>query len=129
MRRPFATRATKTPPHLAAGSLASRVVALLCLLLVSLASTAQAVHTHGTGLPQRQAHVGKLQTGIAPADESVCPLCVAMHSALPASGSPVQLRLSLHAAEPAPWTLVFLTEPQHFAGFSRPPPAAAVLLG
>jgi hypothetical protein len=57
-----------------------QLVALLCVLVVCVMSTAQVCHTHAdlSLLKQRSP-----QNGPAPDDH--CPLCVAMHSALPVS--------------------------------------------
>jgi hypothetical protein len=129
----LATRAKTRRPHPAgigsSASFATRVLSLLCLLLVALASTAQAVHAHGVGLPDRTAHVGQLHGSSVTPDDSVCPLCVAMHSAMPAAATHPALRLCLQAADVDPSTLASAAEPEHFAGFSRPPPAPAALLG
>ena len=57
-----------------------RFVAILCILVVCVMSTAQVCHTHSD--------LSLLKRGPAknvPAPEDHCPLCVAMHSALPVS--------------------------------------------
>jgi hypothetical protein len=100
-----------------------RVLALACLFLVVGASSAQAIHIHGQWLPQSATHVGSVPDGSqGPSGEEHCPLCVAMHSALPVS-SHVDLLLTtlveckvvqaLHHAPETQW---------HYAMFSRPPP-------
>ncbi len=54
-----------------------RLLAALCLMLVVVLSTAQVCHTHTqTAVKQRSS-----QNDSSPEDH--CPLCVAMHSALP----------------------------------------------
>ncbi|WP_260706303.1 hypothetical protein [Edaphobacter flagellatus] len=55
-----------------------RVLALLCILVVAVMSTAQVSHTHAefSALKQQNSH--------SPAPDDHCPLCVAMHSALAA---------------------------------------------
>lgn len=100
-----------------------RVLAFACLLLVSGASSVQAVHIHGQWLPQKAVQVGAAADGSQlPGGEEHCPLCVAMHSALPVSAhlEPTRLVLvecrlvqSVDRAPEAAW---------HFAMFSRPPP-------
>lgn len=55
-----------------------RCIAVLCMVLVCVMSTVQAFHTHDNGSFNRQdSHQNR------PTPEDHCPLCVAMHSALP----------------------------------------------
>jgi hypothetical protein len=56
-----------------------QVIALVCVLVVCIMSTAQVAHTHAefSALKQGSHHNG-------PAPDDHCPLCVAMHSALAA---------------------------------------------
>lgn len=102
-----------------------RWVAAFCLALATVMATAQAVHTHGSWLQEKTA-VAHGPTVSAQADnEANCPLCVAMHSTLPAAMRaevpPPVLKASLPAAPhlPTPETR------WAFALFSRPPPAQA----
>ncbi len=100
-----------------------RVIAFACLLVVAAASSAQAAHVHGKLLPNQSTQVdGAADASQLPGSEANCPLCVAMHSALPTviSLEPVQMVLvecKLAAVEEqrrdSQW---------HFAMFSRPPP-------
>jgi hypothetical protein len=129
MRHHFGTRLSSGHPSYLDGRRSSPWVALLCLLFVALASTAQAVHVHGVGLPGRTPELTKQHAGTVAPDESVCPLCVAMHSALPVAGGHAALPPRLLTAENTPGHLAFAQEPEHFAGFSRPPPALSVPLG
>ena len=63
-----------------------RVAAMLCVLLVGVAGIAQAAHIHGEWLPSSAIQVAA-HTALSPAlAEDACPLCVAMHSALPVTG-------------------------------------------
>ncbi|MGO4210182.1 hypothetical protein AB4Y89_08715 [Terriglobus sp. 2YAB30_2] len=55
-----------------------RWVAVLCMLLIMVASTVELCHTHPDLVKQ-----SRDQRQSAPTDH--CPLCVAMHSALPSS--------------------------------------------
>ncbi len=94
-----------------------------CLLLVVVASSVQAIHIHGEWLPQSAVHAGSLPDGSqTPGGEEHCPLCTAMHSALPVAAHVELLQLVLveckavQAVNHAPETL------WHFAMFSRPPP-------
>ena len=100
-----------------------RVLTLACLLLVVGASSVQAIHIHGEWLPQNAIHAGSLPNGSqAPGGEEHCPLCVAMHSALPVAAHANTFLLTLvecklvQALNHAPETQ------WHYAMFSRPPP-------
>jgi len=100
-----------------------RVAALLCVLLVGVAGIAQAAHIHGEWLPS-SAHQVAAHTALSPAiAEDACPLCVAMHSALPVTGFGAPL-----AALPLECNLLLVStrKPRtlwYFAAFSRPPPS------
>ena len=96
-----------------------RVLAVVCVLVVTIMSTAQVAHTHAefSALKQQNSN----HNGPAPDDH--CPLCVAMHSALaaPQSFAPEPMlsiqRLDSVAAEAERlfrW---------RFEMASRPPPA------
>ena len=95
-----------------------KVLALVCVLVVSIMSTAQVSHTHAefSALKQNSSHN-------APAPDDHCPLCVAMHSALaaPQYFAPEPMlqmqRLDSVAAEAA---RIFRWR---FEMASRPPPA------
>jgi hypothetical protein len=103
-----------------------RALALACLLVVSVASSAQAVHAHGRWLLQQQAQAdAPADASQVPGGETHCLLCLAMHSALPVQVrvEPVQLVL---VEQLPPTTAGFAPETVwHFARFSRPPPVAA----
>jgi hypothetical protein len=100
-----------------------RVLAFACLLLVAGASSVQAVHVHGQWLPQRATQAVPAADGSElPGGEDRCPLCVAMHSALPVTAHVAPARLVLVECK-----LVQVVDrtPEatwHFAMFSRPPP-------
>lgn len=116
-------RATQREPGSTVRPLWLRVAALFCALLVGVAGFAQAAHIHGDWLPssatQVTPHDAAVPAGVA---EVSCPLCVAMHSALPAAGLSallVALLLELNLL------LVSSHKPRllwYFAAFSRPPP-------
>jgi hypothetical protein len=101
---------------------------MLCVALMAAVGTAQAVHIHGDWLPQNALHATVPADASQGQGEEHCPLCVAMHSALPVtlavvpeSLQEVRLLLSAHV----------LIAPQRlwsFAMFSRPPPVAATAL-
>jgi hypothetical protein len=115
-------RLTQRERGSAAQPLRVRVAAFFCVLLVGLAGIAQAAHIHGDWLPsssiQAAVHVGQTS---APGEDG-CPLCVAMHSALPVAAFgvllvglllEVNLLLASSHKPQSPW---------YFAAFSRPPP-------
>lgn len=96
-----------------------RLIALLCVLMVCVMSTVQVAHNHSesSALKQNSNHNG-------PAPDDHCPLCVAMHSALP---------VSMHAPEPILQIQALDTVAAdaerifrwRFEMASRPPPAAS----
>ena len=99
-----------------------RVAALLCVILVGVAGVAQAAHIHGDWLPNAAAQASAHTSLSGTVAEDACPLCVAMHSALPVTGfAAVPVALLLEAG-------IFFAlsrKPTHlwyFAAFSRPPP-------
>jgi hypothetical protein len=101
-----------------------RWFAFACALLFSVANTAQAAHIHRLSPESAGHHLRAPEAGTPTANtEEHCPLCVAIHPALPAplhvGPAPVvaQKALPSDAAERraiSAW---------HFARFSRPPPA------
>ena len=99
-----------------------RVAALLCAMLAGVAGVAQAAHIHGDWLPNSTAQVSAHTTDSGAVREDECPLCVAMHSALPVTGFAVLAVASLLEAG------IFFglsrkpTRLWYFAAFSRPPP-------
>ena len=100
-----------------------RRVALLCLLLAAFSSTAQAVHMHGQWLPHQQSQVSMAVDASQAPSEAACPICVAMHSALPVAAAMPATELVADkpirvaaAADHVP------DEAWHYARFSRPPP-------
>jgi hypothetical protein len=102
-----------------------RVLALACLLVVGTVSTVQAVHIHGEWLPTGAHRAGlPADASQVPGGEEHCPLCVAMHSALPTA-----LQMAPEPALVAEADVVEQAMPAaethwHFAMFSRPPPVA-----
>lgn len=117
-------RATQREPGSTARPLWLRVAALFCVLLVSIAGVAQAAHIHGDWLPNSSAQAAAHVTQTPATAEDSCPLCVAMHSALPVTGFGVllvglllEINLLLASSHKprSPW---------YFAAFSRPPPTA-----
>jgi hypothetical protein len=100
-----------------------RLMALMCILLIGVASTAEVCHTHpGTIASSRNSGQNVPGSNVPGPDH--CPLCVAMHTALPATASasfepvlqaqPVAVKLAADA-----WALQWSYEL-----FSRPPPAS-----
>jgi hypothetical protein len=100
-----------------------RVLTFACLLMVAGVSFAAAIHMHGQWLPRHAITAGVTpDSSQLPGGEESCPLCLVMHSALPASAH-VELVHSVlveckvvQAVNHAPETL------WHYAMFSRPPP-------
>ncbi|WP_035349568.1 hypothetical protein [Edaphobacter aggregans] len=98
-----------------------RVLAVFCVLVVAVMSTAQVSHTHAEFSALKQQNPGHN----SPAPDDHCPLCVAMHSALavPQHFAPeptLQMqRLDSVAAEAA---RIFHWR---FEMASRPPPAGS----
>ncbi len=104
-----------------------RVLAVLCLLLVGGASTAQAAHIHGQWLPHQAAHAGEpMQAAQSPGGDERCALCMAMHAALPVSMRLEPIRVALVALPVAESADRVVDSHWHFAMFSRPPPAVDV---
>jgi hypothetical protein len=124
MRHTLATRSNRGRPS--PQGLGARIAAWLCLLIVAVASTAQAVHVHGGGFPSRNASIRHVDARARRGAESKSPLCVAMHSAMPAAVGHAVVPIALEITETTPGQLPFVPELQHFAGFSRPPPAASI---
>jgi hypothetical protein len=97
-----------------------RLIAMLCVLLISIASTAEVCHSH----PDLSSASKNSQRN-APAPDH-CPLCVAMHTALPATAQ----------TSPDPVLQVQMIVPRTVALqralrwsyelFSRPPPAMSL---
>jgi hypothetical protein len=100
-----------------------RVAALLCVLFVGVAGIAQAAHIHGEWLPGSATQIAAhLATSPALAEDA-CPLCIAMHSALPVTGFVVLLVALLLECN---LLLASTHKPRmlwYFAAFSRPPPS------
>jgi len=100
-----------------------RRVALLCLLLAAFSSTAQAVHVHGQWLPHQQMQASVAVDASQAPTEAACPICVAMHSALPASAAvPATAIVADKAIRVAAAADLVPDEAWHYARFSRPPP-------
>ena len=96
-----------------------RLLAMLCLVLVCVASTAQVCHSHSDLAPLQK---DSRQNSSTP---DHCPLCVAMHSAMPAeehqAPEPV-LQVQPISSATAPMQRVGQWS---FDLLSRPPPAAS----
>ncbi len=97
-----------------------RLIAVMCALVICLASTAQACHSHA----DLSSGTSKNSQQNAPAPDH-CPLCVAMHSALPATlnaaSEPVLeiQRVTFKAVE------LERLQRWSFELFSRPPPVVS----
>jgi hypothetical protein len=103
------------------------MIALACLLLVGAVSTVQAVHVHGEMLPHVSAQVASgANASDLPGGEEHCPLCVAMHSALPVSMRVEPVRTLLVECRLAQVVDRAPDSQWHFAMFSRPPPVVSL---
>ena len=116
------TRVHQRDRHIGPRPLWLRVGVFLCVMLVGVAGIAQAAHMHGDWLPKSAAQVSAHTTFSSGISEDDCPLCMAMHSALPVAGfAALVLALLLEAR-----TFAFRSrKPRtlwYFAAFSRPPP-------
>ena len=102
-------------------------MAFACLLLVAGASSVQAVHLHGQWLPHQAAQVEAAADGSQlPGGEDRCPLCVAMHSALPVRAHVEPTRLVVMECRLAQGVDHAPAAAWHFAMFSRPPPVVTL---
>jgi hypothetical protein len=105
-----------------------RMLALVCLLVVGFASSAQAAHVHGEWLPHQAAQLGSAaDSSQLPGGEINCPLCVAMHLSLPMSEQLASIGLVLVECKLATVVDHVPSAQWHFAMFSRPPPAMETL--
>jgi hypothetical protein len=105
-----------------------RVLAVLCLLLVGGASTAQAAHIHGQWLPHHATQAGEpMQAAQSAGSEERCALCMAMHAALPVSLRVEPVRVALVAVAVSECADRVVDSQWHFAMFSRPPPAVVAV--
>ncbi len=102
-----------------------RCVALLCLWLAAGVGTAQAVHIHGEWLPDKAVHASLPAAAADGQGEERCTLCVAMHTAIPATLHAVPEPVGESARLRATQASAIEQRLQSFALFSRPPPSAA----
>jgi len=102
-----------------------RWFALFCVLLLGGASTAQAAHTHGVAVAGVHQHWDSPETGTdGSTGEEHCPLCVAMHSAMPAQLPVAPAPVSVVVPVPHFCAERDVSAAWHFPSFSRPPPAS-----
>jgi hypothetical protein len=105
-----------------------RVLAMWCVLLVAAVGTVQAVHIHGEWLPKNAARVTIPADASQGQGEEHCPLCVAMHSALPVTMQVVPEPVQQVTQALYTHVLVAPEKLWSFAMFSRPPPVATIAL-
>ena len=99
------------------------MLALVCLMVVGFASSAQAVHIHGEWLPHQAAQLDPAaDSSQLPGGEINCPLCMAMHLSLPESEQLAPTGLVLVECKLATVVDRVPISQWHFAMFSRPPP-------
>ena len=125
LTRHFATARSPRTPR-AVDPAWSRVVALCCVLLITLGACVQACHVHDDGGPaawkvsQKSQQPAPGNTPASPADH--CLLCVAMHAAMPSAQgvAPVPVRQIQQTISVA--LLPRRVQGVSFDLFSRPPP-------
>jgi hypothetical protein len=82
------------------------------------------VHVHGQWLPHQQSQVDVAVDTSQTPGEAACPLCVAMHSAVPvAAAVPATTMVAQKSMRVAASADRVPDETWHFARFSRPPPS------
>jgi hypothetical protein len=100
------------------------MLAAACVLLVGMASSAQVTHIHGQWLPEHaQKAAAPADASQLPGGEEHCPLCVAMHSALPVALQVAPAQMVVVVCRLASLVDRVPATQWHFAMFSRPPPA------
>jgi hypothetical protein len=104
-----------------------RLGVLFCVLLVCSAGIAQAAHIHGDWLPHHAAQAGTAVAQAGLSDEESCPLCIAMHSAMPVTGFTALALAPFVVANFARYSGRRPDTPWYFAAFSRPPPNPVIL--
>ena len=101
-----------------------RLVAVFGLLLMLVASSAQASHVHGEWTPHTLAQVTSQADAVEwPVDETNCPLCMAMHAALPSGMQAYARSLFVVGCRIASFQDRIASRVLQFSLFSRPPPA------
>ena len=98
-----------------------RLLAMMCLLLLCVVSTAQACHVHG-----ELSLAGKDAPDSRQSVPDHCPLCVAMHSALPATAHTDAEPVLQVQAVSLKTVAVDRVEQRAYELFSRPPPALSL---
>ena len=97
-----------------------RMLAMMCLLLLCVVSTAQVCHVHGElGLKGQDSRDSRQSV------PDHCPLCVAMHSALPATAHTDAEPVLQVQAVLLKTVEVERVERQTYELFSRPPPVVS----
>lgn len=101
-----------------------RWVAAVCLLLAGVVGTAQAAHIHGQLLLNQkfELHQPAADAGTLGGEEH-CPLCVAMHSAMPVAQLATYAASAHFVAKVPEQAVVRPDTLWHYARFGRPPPA------
>ena len=104
----------------------TRLRTLFSLLLLLFASAAQATHLH-VALARSSTHAGfdKANAVDNVSTDASCPLCVSLHSALPADARNGTLAMLFTADVAVAWRSRSVPSDHLFALFSRPPPSLA----
>jgi len=110
-------------------SIRLRISALVCLLLLLGASTAEVAHHHPGEFASRQTSRQHLpaqnQNQDQKDNEARCPLCIAMHAVLPVAAHVVVAPVAFVHEVLLALTTFRYTSRWSFELFSRPPPALA----
>ena len=96
---------------------------MMCLLLMLLGSTVQAVHAHGALLPGGAAHVSADSSSGHFAPEDLCPLCAAMHGITAGLTYLPAAVVKVSAVVPTADATLPRTRDWIFDLFGRPPPS------
>jgi hypothetical protein len=94
---------------------------MVCLLLVCVVGTAEVCHVHGEFAP-----IGKDSRDSRQSLPDHCPLCVAMHSALPATAHTAPEPVLQVQAVLLKAIEVQRAQRWHYELFSRPPPVVSL---
>ena len=100
--------------------------AYVWVLFFTVFSCVLVAHTHGALLSNKDAQVSAISGNSQFPSEEGCPLCVAVHSTLPAAETALLLSLSLFGAAPQVFVDWFPDFSCHAPLLSRPPPFAQI---
>ncbi len=117
------------------GTVRLRLSALLCLLLLLGASTAEVAHHHPGDFPaqkntlsqQNQLNqTGQQDSQKKKSSETLCPLCIAMHGVLPVAAPAAPAPVAVVVETPQAAASSHYSSLWSFELFGRPPPVSVV---